>query len=376
MSAAVLLHLIEPAAWRSALDDGAVRPASLLSDGFVHLSTPEQVHLPANRLFPGRRDLVLLVVDPVRLTGPVRWEPGVPGDPGSMRFPHLYGPLPVTAVVAVVPYRPDGAGRFAAPGPLPTSLDALGRELAFQLSLHTRRAAEVEDVPGGVAVADREFPSSFDDNRLLLSTPVDAGTVAGTAQRIGRDAGWTRPAATLRWAGAEAVAQELAGRGWEADELLVMARDTGPVAAGDLAEVVAQEEVHPLWERSWRALGLGDQEVAQLVGREFRNDRAVAVSDVVVREGGRVVAAGQLRVDGATAVVDSVLTDPAARGRGHAGAVLARLLALAADAGTDLTVLEARAGDWPRRWYARRGFREVGSVWEVLGPALRPARTG
>ena len=69
-----------------------------------------------------------------------------------------------------------------------------------------------------------------------------------------------------------------------------------------------------------------------------------------------MVASGQLRVDGATAAVDSVLTDPAARGRGHADAVLARALDLAAGAGCDLVVLEAAADDWPRHWYARRGF--------------------
>ena len=107
-----LLHLCPPAGWRAALDTGALHPAG----PFVHLSYPEQVHLPAQRLFPGRRDLLLLVVDPARLTDPVRFEPGVPGDPEAMRFPHLYGPLPTAAVVAVVPY---------VPGVEPT-LDAVG----------------------------------------------------------------------------------------------------------------------------------------------------------------------------------------------------------------------------------------------------------
>ena len=102
----LLLHLFEPGDWRAAQAAGALRPPSLADAGFVHLSTPEQVHLPAARLFPGRRDLVLLVVDPARLTDPVRFEPGVPGDPEAMRFPHLYGPLPTTAVIAVVPYVP------------------------------------------------------------------------------------------------------------------------------------------------------------------------------------------------------------------------------------------------------------------------------
>jgi uncharacterized protein (DUF952 family) len=72
VSDGLLLHLVEPSAWRAALAEGALRPPSLAEVGFVHLSTPEQVHLPAERLFPGRRDLVLLVVDPRRLHDPVR----------------------------------------------------------------------------------------------------------------------------------------------------------------------------------------------------------------------------------------------------------------------------------------------------------------
>ena len=150
-----------------------------------------------------------------------------------------------------------------------------------------------------------------------------------------------------------------------------MARPPDPLLPGaERAEVVAQTEVHALWEAGWRSGLAGlpdlDEVVRQLVGREHRNDAVVAVSDVVAREDGRVVAAGQLRVDGATAVVESVVTEPAARGRGHADAVLARLVELAADSSCDLVVLEADARDWPRHWYARRGFATVGSTWEVL----------
>ena len=110
----VLVHLCSAADWRAAQTSGEHRPESLVANGFVHLSTPEQVHLPANRLYCGRTDLVLLRVDATRLTSPIRWETGVATDPDAMVFPHLYGALPAKAVINVTPYLPDMDGRFAA----------------------------------------------------------------------------------------------------------------------------------------------------------------------------------------------------------------------------------------------------------------------
>ena len=360
MAEDLLLHLVEPPQWRAALRDGALHPGP---EGFVHLSTPAQVHLPAARLYPGRRDLVLLVVDPARLTDPVRFEPGEPSDPASMRFPHLYGPLPATAVVAVVPYRPPS------PFVLPAPDDVLGRAVAYYTSLPVRRAVGVGDVPGGVAVLDPDHALSRDNNRLVLTAPVDAATVEQTAEEVGGNAGWPHRSAGLYWPGAADVAAELGRRGWEVEELLLMARPAGPGPDGRRGEVVDQREVHEFWDRSWRRdltdVRDIDSTVAQLVGREHLNDLVVAVTDVVVREQGRVVASAQIRIDGATAAVDSVLTDPEARGRGHGDAVLARALDLAHDAGCDLVVLEATAQDWPRHWYARRGFEVVGSAWDA-----------
>jgi uncharacterized protein (DUF952 family)/GNAT superfamily N-acetyltransferase len=359
----VLVHLIEPAAWRAALADGTVRPPSLESAGFVHLSTPDQVQVPAERLYPGRRDLVLLVVDPARLSDLVRFEDGVPADPGGMRFPHLYGPLPVSAVVAVVPYRPP------APFTLPAPDDLLARALAFLTSLPVRRAVGVGDVPGGVAVLDPDVVHSRDNNRLLLTAPVDADGVEAAAGEVAGNAGWPHQAAGLLWPGADAVAAELGRRGWELDELVLMGRPAASETGGGRVEVVAEPEVHEFWARSWRRdlpdRPGRDRVIEDLIGREHLNDRIVAVTNLVVREEGRVVASGQLRIDGGTAFLDSVLTDPAARGRGHADAVLARALDLAARSGCDLVALEAAAHDWPRHWYARRGFEELGTIWAV-----------
>src|SRR5699024_8669626 len=88
-----LLHLIPAADWAAARARGTLAPAE--GAAFVHLSTPEQVTRPADRLFAGRTDLLLLRVDPTGLD--VRLEPGMPYDPPGMLFPHAYGEVPTSA---------------------------------------------------------------------------------------------------------------------------------------------------------------------------------------------------------------------------------------------------------------------------------------
>jgi uncharacterized protein (DUF952 family) len=87
-------------------------PAAYTDDGFIHLSTREQVVRVANARFAGARDLVLLCVAAGRLTAPLRYETG---DPGSDElFPHLYGPLVTDAVVDVAGLT-EGPGGFELP---------------------------------------------------------------------------------------------------------------------------------------------------------------------------------------------------------------------------------------------------------------------
>ena len=117
-SSGELVHLLGADDWAAASSGAEYRPASLAKVGFVHLSTPEQVHLPANRIFAGRTDLILLYLSRDRLASPLRWEPGVAGDPDGMLFPHLYGPIPIGAVTSITPYLPGQDGLF---GPAGTS---------------------------------------------------------------------------------------------------------------------------------------------------------------------------------------------------------------------------------------------------------------
>ncbi|SIR86665.1 DUF952 domain-containing protein [Williamsia sterculiae] len=107
-----LVHLCPRDDWAAA--DGDLRPASLADQGFVHLSFLRQVHIPASALFAGRDDLLLLHIDVDRLTDPVVVEAADPPRSDGMRFPHLYGPIPVTAVVGTEAYPPNADGTFSA----------------------------------------------------------------------------------------------------------------------------------------------------------------------------------------------------------------------------------------------------------------------
>ena len=111
----MILHICPRAVWDAAVAAGHYEGDTLAVQGFIHCSTPEQVHLPATALFRGRTDLVLLLIDEARLPVPINWEDGDPPHPDGWQFPHLYAALPIDAVVGVVDYRPDPDGAFSPP---------------------------------------------------------------------------------------------------------------------------------------------------------------------------------------------------------------------------------------------------------------------
>jgi glutathione S-transferase len=107
-----IFHLAIDTDWIDALStDGRYRRSTLgrhLDDiGFVHCSFANQLQATADRFYAGRRDVLLLAIDPARLDAPVRIEPA----PGTgERFPHVYGPIPVEAVLWAEPVPLDAHG--------------------------------------------------------------------------------------------------------------------------------------------------------------------------------------------------------------------------------------------------------------------------
>ena len=69
------------------------------ADGFIHLSAADQLEGTLASHFAGRSGLVLVEVDLGPLGEAVRWEKSR----GGALFPHLYGALPLSAIVNAHP---------------------------------------------------------------------------------------------------------------------------------------------------------------------------------------------------------------------------------------------------------------------------------
>lgn len=85
-----------------------------LADGFIHLSTADQLRETIDKHFAGQENLWLAAVDLDALDETVKWEPSR----GGQLFPHIYGPLPLDAVTAYseLHYEPDGSLRLPVTG--------------------------------------------------------------------------------------------------------------------------------------------------------------------------------------------------------------------------------------------------------------------
>jgi uncharacterized protein (DUF952 family) len=107
----VILHFCPRADWEGS-PDPYVAP-SLGEEGFIHCSSRDQVARVASAMEPGRDDLVLLCLDASSL--PVVWEDCY--ELGE-EFPHVYGPIPLAAVTAVVPFPSGPDGSYSLPAEL------------------------------------------------------------------------------------------------------------------------------------------------------------------------------------------------------------------------------------------------------------------
>jgi uncharacterized protein (DUF952 family) len=105
-----VFHISLPADWERAQRDGAVidstRGVTLADEGFVHCSFAEQLAETAVRFYGDLDEIVVLRIDPDRLTSPLVVEEL---EASREVFPHVYGPIDLGAVVDARLVRPRDA---------------------------------------------------------------------------------------------------------------------------------------------------------------------------------------------------------------------------------------------------------------------------
>jgi glutathione S-transferase len=134
-----IYHLALVEEWQEAQRQGSYRRStrglSLEQVGFIHASRADQLAATYRRFYGDAGPVTLLTIDPQRLTAPLRYEPAPQGggdaesersaeaggvesteaggegstegvEKGSELFPHIYGPLPLAAVLTAEPFAP------------------------------------------------------------------------------------------------------------------------------------------------------------------------------------------------------------------------------------------------------------------------------
>ena len=124
-----IYHLALAEEWQEAQRQGSYRRStrglSLEQVGFIHASRADQLAATYRRFYGDAGPVTLLTIDPQRLTAPLRYEPAPQGgaeaggvesteaggegstegvEKGSELFPHIYGPLPLAAVLTAEPF--------------------------------------------------------------------------------------------------------------------------------------------------------------------------------------------------------------------------------------------------------------------------------
>lgn len=95
--------------WAAARASGFVAPAPIdTEDGYIHLSTEEQVLETACLHFAGRSDLVAIGFDAAALGAALKWE----ASRGGALFPHLYAELPAAVATEARRLTPGPGGAF------------------------------------------------------------------------------------------------------------------------------------------------------------------------------------------------------------------------------------------------------------------------
>jgi GNAT superfamily N-acetyltransferase len=266
-------------------------------------------------------------------------------------------------------------------------VDELARVLSWLRDVARDRAERRVDVPGGMALLHGRFPDAHDHNRLLLWSPVDAGTAAASADAVLGGAGLSHRLIDVQDAGlGDSLGPGLQALGYHrsVDQLMVFRgrapqpqpghatprrpaqrRPLGPGSGavtlveldlGERAAVAAAswQEERPTWPAGV---------VAQLGARIRTIDAAADATFLACRDDeGGVLARADLYIRDRVGQVEEVITAARARRRGLASALVLEAVRRASAAGCETVFLVADADQPAAELYRRLGFADLGRM--------------
>jgi len=108
----IIYHIAPLEQWEAQLDQPDYRASSLRHEGFIHCTAePEKLEQVANQFYrESPRSYMIACIAVGRLDADLRWE-----EADAHLFPHIYGPLNRSAVVATLPFPRDVNNRFVLP---------------------------------------------------------------------------------------------------------------------------------------------------------------------------------------------------------------------------------------------------------------------
>ena len=100
----IIYHIADPNQWEQAQFSTIYAHPSLHSEGYIHCSTREQLEETANHYFADADEVLVLFIDASKLDADVVYEKASRGG----EYPHIYGPMNISAVVKSKKYRRRG----------------------------------------------------------------------------------------------------------------------------------------------------------------------------------------------------------------------------------------------------------------------------
>ena len=105
----MIYHIAEKNEWLACANKSEYLPGRYDNDKFIHCSDSHQIESVLNCMFKGKNNLVLLKIDPTKLTAQTIYESP---QGANEKFPHIYGTINKNAIIKVFELKCNKNGKF------------------------------------------------------------------------------------------------------------------------------------------------------------------------------------------------------------------------------------------------------------------------